>query len=500
MSIRFSYSRVSCYNACPYNYKLSYIDRLRTLPNYDAQNALYLGTVMHTGIEKDLDAALKQYFSFFPVINDLQVNEQIKFEYLIPLAKRLIPDGYDEVKIEADGFIGFIDRLVPKGGNHFAIYDYKYSNNMERYLQSGQLHIYKYYYELTHPGHVIDELFYVFIPKTMIRQKNSKKEKEDLHQFRERILATLSEKEIQIVKVDYDSQKVMDYLDAVEKIKAATEYPKKESRLCGFCDYKQYCTKGDTYMLLPKNERRAQGVKTKRVIWLYGQSFSGKTTLADKFPDPLFLNTDGNRNFTAPFLPIADRVEVNGRMTTTIKAWETLKEVVTELEKKQNTFKTIVIDLLDDVRRFCRSYVYDKLGIKHESDAGYGKGYDVVETEYLNMISRLENLNYEYIVFISHEDSSKSVTTKGGATITMIQPKIPEKMASKIAGGVTLIGRVVNDNGNRVLSFKHDEYVFGGDRLEMQLPHEIPLTFEAVEKLFNDSDKAKAEKAKTTNN
>lgn len=491
MNTRYSYSRVSCYKSCPYKYKLNYIDRLKTLPNYDAQNALYIGTVMHTGIEKDLETALKQYFSFYPVINDLQVNEQIKFEYLIPLVKSVIPDGIYEQRIETDGFIGFIDMLVPKGGNHFDLYDFKYSNNVDGYMKSAQLHVYKYFYELTHPGHVIDNLFYVFIPKTQIRQKNSKKEKEDLLQFRERILATLSEKEIQVIKVDYDSQRVTDYLDAVEEIKATTEYPKVESRLCDFCEYKQYCKQGDTYMLLPKNERRAQGAKTKRVIWLYGQSFSGKTTLADKFPDPLFLNTDGNRNFTAPFLPIADRVEVNGRMTTTIKAWDALKEVVTELEKKQNTFKTIVIDLLEDTRRFCRNYVYDKLGIKHESDAGFGKGYDLVETEYLNMISRLENLDYEYIVFISHEDSSKAVTTKGGASLTVIQPKIPEKLASKIAGGVTLVGRVVNDGGKRYLSFKQDEYTFGGSRIKLT-KQEIPLTFEALEQVFTE--------AETTNN
>ena len=107
-------------------------------------------------------------------------------------------------------------------------------------------------------------------------------------------------------------------------------------------------------------------------MWLYGAPFSGKTTLADSAPDPLMLNTDGNAVYvTAPYIPIKDEVTVMGRITKRKLAWEVFKEYVEELEKGQNDFKTIVIDFVNDTYEMCRLFMYDKLGITHESDDSY---------------------------------------------------------------------------------------------------------------------------------
>lgn len=494
--MKYSYSRVSCFKACPYQYHLKYNEQLKTLPNTDANNALYLGHAMHTGLEKDVDAALAQYYANFPVIDDLQINEAIKLEYILPIAKKVMPTGRHEVHIESDEFQGFIDLLVTKGDNHFDIYDFKYSNNVEGYMKSVQLHVYKYFYEKTHPGHIIDNLYFVFLPKTMIRQKNSKKETEDLFQFRQRILATLGQSEVRMFKVEYDPQKVEDYLAAVEEIKAATEFPKNCTKLCDWCEYKQYCTQGDTYMILPKNERRALSANSKKVIWLYGAPFSGKTYLTDKFPDPLMLNTDGNiRNVTAPFLSIKDELTPVGQGFKRKQAWVAFKETIEELEKKQNDFKTIVVDLLEDVYEHCRAYMYEKLKIDHESDAGFGKGYDIIRKEFLDTLKRLTNLDYENIILISHEDSSKNITNKGGASLTTIRPNIQEKLASKIAGMVDIVGRVVANGDTRKLSFKNDEYVFGGGRLANVRGREIPLSFDALMQVYADVNKPAAQPA-----
>ncbi len=147
-------------------------------------------------------------------------------------------------------------------------------------------------------------------------------------------------------------------------------------------------------------------------MWWYGAPFSGKTTLANKFPNPLMLNTDGNIKFVdAPFLPIKDKVVVEGRMTKRTLAWEIFKEVIEELEKKQNDFETIIVDLLEDTYEHCRLYMYDKLGIEHESDNSF-KAWDMVRTEFLSTLKRLMNLDYENIILISHEDMSKDVTKK----------------------------------------------------------------------------------------
>jgi hypothetical protein len=501
---QFSYSRVDCFKRCPYKYKLRYIDGLDTLPTYEAANPLHVGSCMHTGIERGVDAALKQYYDYFPVMDDLQVNEAMKLEHLIPLVQDIIPAGGQfEVKIETDEFKGFIDMLVPRGGNVFDIYDFKYasgvgyeyngtadeylpSHKMQGYLDSAQLHIYKHFYELTHPDHKIGGLYYVFIPKTMIRQKKT----EDLFQFRQRLQSELNEMEIMVEEVEYDFQKVRKYLDAVETIKATSEFPKKCTKLCDWCEYKQYCKKGDTTMItMPKLERRKLEAITRKRIFLFGAPMCGKTFFANTFPSPLMLNTDGNLTMdnAAPAIRIAAQAEVvNGRVKNTA-AWDYFVEAVDMLEREQHNPdrpKTIVVDVLIHLLDNCRTVVFDKTGMTHESDQGFGKGYDLVRTPYYNQLKRLNDLNYETIIYIDHEAADKTVKTRNGE-LTRYVPAIPTAIADKLQSLVDLTGRVYMEDGKRWLNVSNDNLIYGGFRYETNLER-IPLEYGALMKLFDD--------------
>ena len=111
--MQLSYSRISTYEKCPYQFKLHYMDGLQTIFNCDPQNSLVLGHALHTGIEKDVQAAIEEYYAAYPVIRDAHVTEAMKLEYLIPKVKALLPNGEHEVKIETPDFVGFIDLLVP---------------------------------------------------------------------------------------------------------------------------------------------------------------------------------------------------------------------------------------------------------------------------------------------------------------------------------------------------------------------------------------------------
>ena len=85
--------------------------------------------------------------------------------------------------------------------------------------------------------------------------------------------------------------------------------------------------------------------------------------------------------------------------------------------------------------------MYDRLGITHESDDSF-RAWDKVRTEFLSTIRRLMNLDYENIVLISHEDTSKDITKKSGDKITAIKPNIADKVANKIAGMVDIVARL----------------------------------------------------------
>lgn len=238
-------------------------------------------------------------------------------------------------------------------------------------------------------------------------------------------------------------------------------------------------------MQLPKNERRNIETISKKKIWLYGAPFSGKTYLANEFPDPLMLNTDGNVRFVdAPYVAIKDIVMTEGRMTKRTMAWQVFKDTIEELEKKDNDFQTIVVDLLEDTYEYCRLFMYDKMGITHESDDSY-RAWDKVRQEFLSTVKRLMNLNDKYnIVLISHEDTTKDLTRKTGDKVTQIKPNINDKSALKIAGMVDIVARIIDDEGNHVLSFKNNEVVFGGGRLVIPVA-EIPSSYEGLCEVYD---------------
>ena len=217
--------------------------------------------------------------------------------------------------------------------------------------------------------------------------------------------------------------------------------------------------------------------------------------MLDDAPKPLNLNTDGNIEFvTMPYIAIKDEVTVNGRITERKFAWQVFKEAIAELEKKQNEFKTIIVDLLEDTREMCRIYKYDELGIQHESDSGFGKGWDIIKTEYLSTMRRFFNLDYENLVVISHEDVSKDITKKNGQNITRIAPNIQDAIANKIAGMVDIVARVVvEDDDSRTLNFKTNEVVFGGGRLKGISKTSIPLSWDALMKVYDEANSGKPE-------
>lgn len=454
-------SAISTYLNCPYKYKLQYVDNLKTIPNGKADNALVIGKAIHYGIETgSIKKALEYYFNEFNVMDDLQINETIKLEKMLPKVLQMLEPleiFTHEYEFKVGGFHGTVDLMTLNDDETINIYDFKYSNNIDNYMQSPQLHIYKYYLEKL--GYNVRRLGFIFIPKTQIRQKKT----EDLYLFRKRLIETLSIMEPTMEYIEYDTTKVLNSFNTAIEMLETEEFPKNPTRLCDWCQYQEFCMEGLDYMLLPENKRREVKVNTSPDMWLYGDSYSGKTVFMDSFDDVLMINTDGNiDHISSPVYRIKDEITVEGRLTKRKFAWEIFLDVVAELEKKENTFKIIVIDLVEDMFEHCRLYMYDKLNIEHEQDAGYGKGWDMVRTEFLSTMKRLKNCGYQ-LVYISKVQVSE-IIKRNGEKITTIKPNINDRVANVLAGTVDLTARVVADGDDRHLSFKTSPYIFGGSR------------------------------------
>lgn len=498
---RYSHSRVECHNNCPYQYKLRYVDHIKTISVPEPNNALICGNTIHKGAETDLKTAIEFYYSNYPIINDNHINEVIKFEYLIPKIHEILANVNvykKEFRINTNRFIGIVDLITKNDDGSVDVFDYKYSNNYEHYAESPQLHLYKYFLEQI--GFKVRKLGFIFIPKISIRQK----QEENLYQFRKRLQEELRNSEIKIMEIQYNAEKVAEWMDNIINITEDNEFKKNPTNLCSWCEYQEYCIKGEDYMLLPKNERREKKIDKNPDLWIYAQSYVGKSTFVDQYDDLLFLNTDGNTdNTTSPVIPIRDEITVNGRITNKKFAWEVFKEVISELEKKDNDFKRVALDLVEDLWEHCRLYMYDKNGWEHESDGGYGKGWDMIRTEFLSTMKRLKSLDYQ-IIYISKEVATE-VTLKNGTKFTTYKPNINDKVANVLAGTVDLTVRAYVDGDKRYIQLAKDENVFGGGRFnftekkcELHMEDFTKALVEAQDLVGNVTDKMDESKPEKT--
>lgn len=151
--------------------------------------------------------------------------------------------------------------------------------------------------------------------------------------------------------------------------------------------------------------------KVKMVI--YGKPGEGKSTFASKSPNPLFICTDGNFEWL-------DLPDQNHRRVST---WKEAKQVINDIvlgKAEYLDYKTIVVDLLEDLYIWAEDEFCKREGIIHVSDyKSMGAGYSVVRKEFFAQISKLLSID-KNIILISHEADKVGKTKAGADTYTYI--------------------------------------------------------------------------------
>ena len=194
--------------------------------------------------------------------------------------------------------------------------------------------------------------------------------------------------------------------------------------------------------LLPENKPMEKNI-TPKIFFLWGQSMHGKTYLARQFPDPIIINTDGNgKKIDTPHVDVYD--------------FETFVNVLKEIEEGKHTFKTIVIDLVDDIKTFLEEYVCKKYDVENLADAGFGKGYGDVKSTWKRLMIRLTQLPY-YVVFISHV---VQLTDEYDKNKTIEQPSLEQKYLNMTKGrtDVMIKCQKVGKNYLQLCNEKRDLY------------------------------------------
>ena len=501
--MRVSHSRVDLYKRCHFHYRLKYIDKFTQLDEHKADSPLTIGNALHYGLEVgNKKQMIDYYYSQFLVKTDKTINEAIKlelaFDKVMPILNS-INIKHQEYVIEEPEFKGIVDLITENDDGTVDIFDFKYSNNVDSYMDSPQLHIYQYYLEQY--GFKVNKLGYIFIPKLFIRQKKN----EDLDQFRKRLVETYKEKQVQLVEIPKDEMQIVYFFNDAKSIqidfsKSYKELERNINDSCFACkygeDYLEIIEEDDEIMALPKNEKRELKLDLKPDFWIYADSYVGKSTFVDSFDDVLFINTDGNTdNTTSPVVSVRDHVTRKGRIEETQYGWEDFKNTVTDLGVEENTFQAVAIDLVEDLYELCRTYVFNKNNIEHESDSGFGKGWDLVKKEFVDTMKRLKALKYQ-LIFISKENR-KEIKERSGASYTTFSPNLQEKQSNILSGIVDLTIHAEKDGEKRYINLITDEHTFGGGRFDFKVKT-CELNRKSFEQALKDAQKDRVVKPSNT--
>lgn len=106
-------------------------------------------------------------------------------------------------------------------------------------------------------------------------------------------------------------------------------------------------------------------------VCIYGPEGIGKTTLASKFPEPLFIDTEGSTN----------QLDV-ARLPAPTTGAMLIEEVRWVAGNKPAGVKTLVIDTADWAEKLLKDQVMAQLQIKNMEALGYGKSYVYVWEEF----------------------------------------------------------------------------------------------------------------------
>jgi len=132
-------------------------------------------------------------------------------------------------------------------------------------------------------------------------------------------------------------------------------------------------------------------VQKAQKIVIYGPEGIGKTTLANQFPSPVFIDIEGSTNW----------MDVS---RLACGSWHDILEAVKYLKAKDHKFKTAVFDTADWAERFCVQHICRNASKSSIEDFGYGKGYTYLAEEFGRLLTSL-NLLVESgmnVIFVAH--------------------------------------------------------------------------------------------------
>lgn len=124
---------------------------------------------------------------------------------------------------------------------------------------------------------------------------------------------------------------------------------------------------------------RGKIARAKKVV-VYGPEGIGKSTFASKFPNPVFIDTEGSTN------------DMDVARLPRPSSWQMLLEEIDYIKNNPSVCKTLVIDTIDWAEQLCVESICSKHGKSGIEDFGYGNGYVYAKEEFGRFLNHLEDV------------------------------------------------------------------------------------------------------------
>lgn len=132
-------------------------------------------------------------------------------------------------------------------------------------------------------------------------------------------------------------------------------------------------------------------------VVLYGVEGIGKSSFAARFPQPVFIDTEGGTGrLDVQRLPAPD-------------SWQMLLDEAAAAADGQVPCQTLVLDTADWAEKLCMAGVCARFKVKGIEDIGYGKGYTYVKEDFARLLDVLEKViaSGRHVVVVAHAAVAK---------------------------------------------------------------------------------------------